>query len=75
MVVDFDEISNVVRPAVVDRLDHSSLNDVMPNPTAEHIALWIWTELVTRLRGLTEIVVWETPTACAVVREGDARGR
>jgi 6-pyruvoyltetrahydropterin/6-carboxytetrahydropterin synthase len=75
MVVDFDEISNVVRPAVVDRLDHSSLNDVMPNPTAEHIALWIWAELVTRLRGLTEIVVWETPTACAVVREGDARGR
>jgi len=75
MVVDFDEISSIVRPAVVDRLDHSSLNDVLPNPTAEHIALWIWNELAPRLSGLSEIVVWETPTACAVVREGDARGR
>ncbi len=75
MVLDFDEISRIVRPAVVERLDHSSLNDVLPNPTAEHIALWIWNELAPRVAGLCEIVVWETPTACAVVREGDARSR
>jgi 6-pyruvoyltetrahydropterin/6-carboxytetrahydropterin synthase len=75
MVVDFDDIASVVRPHVVERLDHSSLNDVMPNPTAEHIALWIWDELAPRLAGLSEIVVWETATACAVVRAGDARTR
>jgi len=75
MVVDFDEISAIVKPAIVERLDHSSLNDVLPNPTAEHIALWIWGELAPRLPGLREIVVWETPTASAVVREGDARRR
>ncbi len=75
MVVDFDDIAAVVRPHVVERLDHSSLNDVLPNPTAEHIALWIWDELAPRLAGLSEIVVWETATACAVVRAGDAGAR
>ena len=47
----------------------------MPNPTAEHIALWIWDVLAVELPQLAEIVVWETPTACAVVRAEDARGR
>ena len=75
MVVDFDEISSVVEPAIVERLDHSSLNDFMANPTAEAIALWIWDELAKQLSGLTEVVVWETPTACAGVRAEDARAR
>jgi len=75
MVLDFDEISAVVKPAVVERLDHSSLNDLMPNPTAEHIAQWIWRELSGKLAGLAEIVVWETQTACAVVRAGDPETR
>jgi 6-pyruvoyltetrahydropterin/6-carboxytetrahydropterin synthase len=72
MVIDFDEIAAIVEPAVVERLDHASLNELMPNPTAEHIALWIWNELAARLPGLREIAVWETRTACAVARAGDA---
>ena len=75
MVVDFDELSAIVKPLVVDLLDHSSLNDFMPNPTAEHIALWIWEALETKLPGLSEIVVWETRTARAVVSAQDARAR
>jgi len=75
MVVDFDELSAIVEPHVVARLDHSSLNELLPNPTAEHLALWIWSELAPRLPQLDEIVVWETATACAVVRADDARHR
>jgi 6-pyruvoyltetrahydropterin/6-carboxytetrahydropterin synthase len=75
MIVDFDEIAAIVKPAVVERLDHSSLNDVLPNPTAEHLALWIWDQLAPLLVGLEEIVVWETRSACAVVRSSDARAR
>jgi 6-pyruvoyltetrahydropterin/6-carboxytetrahydropterin synthase len=75
MVVDFDELSAIVRPNVVERLDHSSLNELLPNPTAEEIALWIWHELEPRIVGLDEIVVWETQTACAIVRGDDARAR
>jgi 6-pyruvoyltetrahydropterin/6-carboxytetrahydropterin synthase len=75
MVVDFDELSSVVKPHVIERLDHASLNDLMPNPTAEHIALWIWAELAPRIPQLVEIVVWETQTACAVVGIDDAGAR
>ncbi len=73
MVLDFDDLAALVRPHVVDRLDHTSLNDLLPNPTAEEIALWIWNELAPRVAGLDEIVVWETQTACAVVRSADDR--
>jgi 6-pyruvoyltetrahydropterin/6-carboxytetrahydropterin synthase len=75
MVVDFDDLSAIVRPHVVDRLDHASLNDLLVNPTAEEIALWIWAELAERVPGLVEIVVWETQNACAVVRSADDRSR
>jgi len=75
MVVDFDELSAIVKPRIIERLDHSSLNDVLPNPTAELIALWIWDELEPVLPRLFEVVVWETRSACAVVRSEDARAR
>jgi 6-pyruvoyltetrahydropterin/6-carboxytetrahydropterin synthase len=72
MVIDFDEVSAIVKSTIVERLDHASLNDFIPNPTAENIALWIWNELVSSLPGLQEVVVWETRTACAIVGTGDA---
>jgi 6-pyruvoyltetrahydropterin/6-carboxytetrahydropterin synthase len=75
MVLDFDELAAVVGPHVLERLDHASLNDLMQNPTAEHIALWIWDVLSPRIPQLVEIVVWETRTACAVVTSTDARAR
>jgi 6-pyruvoyltetrahydropterin/6-carboxytetrahydropterin synthase len=72
MVMDFDEIEEIVKAAVVERLDHTSLNDMMPNPTAEQIAIWIFNQLASELDGLQEVVVWETPTASAIVGTGDA---
>jgi 6-pyruvoyltetrahydropterin/6-carboxytetrahydropterin synthase len=68
MVIDFDEIKRVVRDEVVDLLDHQTLNDVVENPTAERIALWIWGRLEAALPGLDEIVLWETANSCAVLR-------
>jgi len=69
MVMDFDDLSRVVEKLIVAELDHRSLNDILPNPTAELIALWIWQRLRPEISQLVEIVVWETPGSCAVVRE------
>jgi 6-pyruvoyltetrahydropterin/6-carboxytetrahydropterin synthase len=72
MVEDFDTIADVVAREVIATLDHASLNDVLPNPTSELIAAWIWQRLAPALPGLAEIVLWETATACAIVTVADA---
>lgn len=71
MVVDFDEIDKVVNAGVIQRLDHTSLNDVMENPTSENVLLWIWEQVASSFDGLSELVLWETATACAVLRKSD----
>ena len=71
MIEDFDTIKRTVREQVVDVLDHQNLNDMMENPTAEQIAMWIWRRLHEQLAGLDEIVVWETTTSCAVIHRSD----
>lgn len=73
MIEDFDSIKRIVRASVVDVLDHQHLNELIENPTAEHIAMWIWRALETQLTGLDEIVLWETATSCAVVQRSDVR--
>jgi 6-pyruvoyltetrahydropterin/6-carboxytetrahydropterin synthase len=71
MIEDFDVVKRVVHTHVVDALDHQHLNDLIENPTAEQIAMWIWRRLEAELRGLDEIVLWETATSCAVLRRSD----
>jgi 6-pyruvoyltetrahydropterin/6-carboxytetrahydropterin synthase len=71
MIEDFDTVRAVVHREIVERLDHISLNDVMENPTCERIVTWIWDRLLPALPGLDELVLWETATSCAVLRNSD----
>jgi 6-pyruvoyltetrahydropterin/6-carboxytetrahydropterin synthase len=71
MVIDFDELARVVRATVIDKLDHSHLNDTIENPTSENIVVWIWRRLAPQLSGLTELILWETSNACAILRADD----
>jgi 6-pyruvoyltetrahydropterin/6-carboxytetrahydropterin synthase len=68
MVMDFDAIDRIVREHAIASLDHYTLNDLIDNPTAENILLWIWERLNEHLEGLKELVLWETPSACATLR-------
>ena len=71
MVEDFDVVSRIVKEAVVSELDHRSLNELIENPTAENIAVWVWKHLAHELPGLAELTLWETRKACVVLRKGD----
>jgi len=71
MVEDFETVEGIVRERIVDALDHRNLNDFIENPTAERTLLWIWKQLEDALRGLDELTLWETSTACAVLRKSD----
>jgi 6-pyruvoyltetrahydropterin/6-carboxytetrahydropterin synthase len=71
MIEDFDAVERIVADRVLNLLDHQNLNELIENPTVEKIALWIWNRLEGRLVRLDELVLWETPTACAILRRSD----
>jgi 6-pyruvoyltetrahydropterin/6-carboxytetrahydropterin synthase len=72
MIYDFVELKNIVKEKVVDRFDHSYLNDIIPQPTAENISIFVWKELEVLLKRdnckLYEIEVWETKTSGIIYR-------
>lgn len=65
MIIDFMEVKSVVSEKVINRLDHSYINDIISQPTAENIAKWIWEQVSPELQrpncSLWEIEIWETP--------------
>lgn len=77
MVFDFTELKKFVGELVLSRLDHAYINDIIPQPTAEYIASWIFKALEEPLRRpncrLYEVTVWETESSSAIVRAEDVR--
>ena len=67
MVMDFGDLSQLVKNSVIEHLDHQDLNVVTGlHTTAENLAHWIWGELTTQ--GLSEallyrIRLWETESS------------
>jgi 6-pyruvoyltetrahydropterin/6-carboxytetrahydropterin synthase len=60
IVIDFADLSAIVQREVIDAFDHTYLNDLLPNPTAELIAHDIWDRLSGAGAVLHRIVLWET---------------
>ncbi len=75
MIIDFCELDDIVKGKVISRLDHSYINEIISQPTAENIALWIWDEIHDLLKRdncrLHEVHVWETETSCVILRRSD----
>ena len=70
-VMDFTQIKQAWKP-LEKQLDHCVLNEIegLENPTAEHLAVWIWQKLQTELPGLRRVEVYETPTS-GVIYQGE----
>jgi len=73
-VCDFDDVKKVWKP-LWEKLDHSNLNDFIPNPTSELVATWIGEELIKQRSGwgsnvfpdeLVSVTVSETPKTGAI---------
>src|SRR5437016_5513397 len=47
IIIDFADVAAIVNAEVVDRYDHTYLNDLLANPTAELLAADIWRRLTT----------------------------
>lgn len=75
MIIDFIELKAIVKEKILSRLDHSYINEIISQPSAENIALWIWDELEESVRRencrLYEIHVWETADSRVILRRDD----
>jgi 6-pyruvoyltetrahydropterin/6-carboxytetrahydropterin synthase len=67
IVIDFADLSALVQREVLDRFDHTYLNDLLPNPTAELNAADIWERLGAAGATLHRIVLWETENSCVEI--------
>jgi 6-pyruvoyltetrahydropterin/6-carboxytetrahydropterin synthase len=78
MILDFGIMKKLVNEQVVEILDHSYLNEIIPQSTTENLAQWIWERLDPVLKGgnysLSEIVVWETDTSFVTLRREGSGG-
>ena len=64
MVIDFSDLKEIVNKLIIDKFDHTYLNDIIPNPTAENLAALIGNTLKAAFEKLglqfNEVVVSET---------------
>ena len=72
ILVDFKVIKELVKNAVMNRLDHKYLNQCIPaNPTAENISEWIFGQLSDELKKNEDFNKRGIEVESIVVYEGD----
>jgi 6-pyruvoyltetrahydropterin/6-carboxytetrahydropterin synthase len=79
LVVDFVELKRHLR-AVVERLDHTFLNETPPfdvlNPSAENLAKYFYDEMPPSLKSgrarIAAVKIWETGTSTATYRPAES---
>jgi 6-pyruvoyltetrahydropterin/6-carboxytetrahydropterin synthase len=61
MVIDFRALDEIVKDRIFPKLDHRMINDLLENPTAENMIMWIWENLKDELPGLCRLTLFEQP--------------
>ena len=62
MIMDFKVLKEDIEEAVIKKLDHQFINNILENPTAENMILWIKKQLekLFSMRGLFRIRLYES---------------
>lgn len=75
MIMDFTQLKDLIKERVISRLDHAFLNEIISQPTAENIAIWIWRQIDGEIQrdncSLFSVEVWETANSSVLVHRGD----
>ena len=58
MVIDFEDMKNIVDP-IIEKYDHSYLNDFSEKPTVENIAAKILLEIQKKTDKIVSVKLWE----------------
>lgn len=66
MIVDFKRVKDILQKAIIIKLDHQYINEILKVPTCENIILWIKAELQRYFgNNLIRIRLYETPDSFA----------
>ncbi|MGH9468467.1 MAG: 6-pyruvoyl trahydropterin synthase family protein [Terriglobales bacterium] len=62
MLYDLRELKSLVDARVIARLDHRNLDEILPHPSLEGLAGWIWNQLRPEVPAALRLglTVWET---------------
>jgi 6-pyruvoyltetrahydropterin/6-carboxytetrahydropterin synthase len=75
MIIDFADLRDIVDREVVSKFDHSYLNDIIPQPTAENIARYVFTSIDGMIDSqncvLRAVQIWETKKSSVIFDRGD----
>lgn len=75
MILDFVDMKMVVHNGIISRLDHSYLNEIVPQPSAENLARYVFEILDPLLSSpnyrLYEVQVWESPNSSIIFHRED----
>lgn len=78
MVLDFSYLKSVIDKYVIDKLDHSNLNDWFDYPTAEIMTVWIYKTLSPFFNRATTVIesvkLWETEDSYSEYRGEKSEG-
>jgi len=72
MILDFSELKQIVEQEIIFKVDHSYINDLLKQPTAENMIIWMWDKLIKKLP-IYELKLWETPTSFVSYKGEDDR--
>ncbi len=65
MIMDFDDMKKIVNP-IIDKFDHTYLNNWIDITTSENIAFWFFQTLIKDIPNLYRIELRETDTCGAI---------
>lgn len=72
ILIDYKILKNELK-AVLNYLDHQDINELPEfkgiSPSSEIIAKFIYEKLKDKIKILSKVSVWETPTSCATYSE------
>ena len=72
MIIDFHDLDALVKDKIINVMDHTYLNDIFSNPTAENMVLGIFNALKEALPTSLKLVrcrLWETDNSYAECTE------
>lgn len=77
MILDFVKIKTIVNEHIISKFDHTYLNDIISQPSAENIAAYVFKVLDPFFRApnyeLHEVCVWESQHSSVTFGRDDLR--